>query len=327
MFQKVKFILLWACLTVAAAASLKAALPFLFWLPNPGRTNTNDPKSDLFKPTVASAPAATKTTSPTPTATPSISPSPTYSNTANGTFTDSPTPSASPTVTETFTPLPTPTCGAMYDTFEGSWTDQVDCGGYGANTWCPFYPGDANCIYCVPDTSVLDIGKRSSVEHHSGSYSWYITGSSNSGDSCGWGQVYFGLNHSSIYPGAADVAAGLSCAATKFVMWVKTDQDISVNAYIPETISAPSDGEEWVTSTPISVAASGSWQKVTVPFSSLTDEGWDDDSDNSTPRVPGDGVLELNALGGIWFYFTADTPGCPSCATIHTYIDDMGFEP
>jgi hypothetical protein len=290
------------------------ALAFPLWLDSPTRDNPADPKAPGHKEAVFPLNVPT----PTPTVTPTASITPTW--TSSPTFSASPTYSSSPTSTPTHTP------GATYDDFEntaGNWVDTMDAQG-GGSTWGPFYPGDnsGTGYGCVPTESVWFAAQRSATEFHTGAYSWKMTGTASSVDCTFYGYPYWGLNRSSDYAGIpVDLSGGLYAGPpANFVMWVKVDQNVQFNAYLPESnTAAPSDGEVWVTASPIAISASASWQKITVAIPS----GFVNDG-----TYYGNGTLDLNNLNGPWFYFTADTIGCPSACgpNVNMYVDDIGFE-
>ena len=129
-------------------------------------------------------------------------------------------------------------------------------------------------------------------EHHS----CFSAGKFASGAYYLWGNM-FGVQ---ITP--RDFSAG---SPTKFSMWYKIDASLSSSIYIDEGSShGGGDGEEWRGT--INLVA-GTWTQLTVPLGTLLPDGTHN------------GVLALNDIQHIWFWYNAPYPA-------HTlYFDDFQF--
>jgi hypothetical protein len=97
--------------------------------------------------------------------------------------------------------------------------------------------------------------------------------------------------------------------------WIKSPAPMVFDAYFDESYTASADGEEWATSTPITVAGDNAWHKQTVLISSMVSGG-------------GNGIPDVQSIGYVWFFLKSTGTGGVYVDPANTFwIDDIAFEP
>jgi hypothetical protein len=228
--------LIFLLLIFVLGTELRAALPFLFWLPSASRSNASDPKSSLF---VAPTAVAISPKSPTPTFTPSPPATPASTPTPTATATATPG-SGGCTPPDAFDVGTDPT---VFEDFEA----QPASGPPGPYYW----DGGPSAI----------VGAWDSSSSATCTYSYKFV----MGAGSGYGHWYgFTIDTPSrSYP---------SATTSNLSFWYKVTAPVMTAPSIIEGSSAGGDGEAWVAPN-VSLTVSASWQQVVVPLSSFSITG------------------------------------------------------
>ncbi len=273
---------------------------FPFWLDTPSRTNPMDPKN----PRNQILPVPTRTITPTFSISPTFTVSPTFSITTSPS--NSPTSSATPTFTNT--PCHSNTVG-IFEDFENSNVSTAAWDFYEIYGACTGYLGPPN----PPGVSVENPNQIDTTNFVSCFKSWKVSLQYQACDSYPPG---FGTPSSSLaaVPGDPMNMSG----STQLTFWIRSPTALSFSAYFDESNTAGADGEQWETTSPVTVVGDGAWHKISIPLSSMV----------VSPASMVGGTMDLQSIGFVWFWLTDQYSGGPLVdPQVSINIDDIAFEP
>jgi hypothetical protein len=99
-----------------------------------------------------------------------------------------------------------------------------------------------------------------------------------------------------------------AASPTQLTFWVQSPAALSFDVFVNESYTAGADGDQWGTSSPVTVVGDNAWHKVSIPLSSMV----------------GGTTFDTQSIEFVWFGFTTGAYVDPA---INFYVDDIAFEP